>query len=57
MSEGSPLHRVIDRLLPACGEDRLHVLWPLIDRLIPCEAGLLGEPGHRLNQLIDLRAE
>ena len=35
----------------------VHILWPLIDRLIPREAGLLGESGHRLNQLIDLRAE
>ena len=44
-------------LLPARGEDRLHGLRLLIDRLIPREASLLGEPGHRLNQLIHLRAE
>ena len=29
----------------------------LINRLIPREAGLCGEARHRLNQLIDLRAE
>lgn len=44
-------------LLPARGQDRLHILRPLIDRLIPRKAGLLREPRHRLNQLIDLRAE
>jgi hypothetical protein len=44
-------------LLPARGQDRLHILWQLIDRLIPREASLLREPRHRLNQLIDLRAK
>jgi hypothetical protein len=29
----------------------------LIDGLIPREAGLCGEPRHRLNQLIPLRAQ
>ena len=43
--------------LPARSQDRLHVLRPLIDRLIPREASLCSEPRHRLNQLIDLRAE
>ena len=41
-------------LLPAESEDRLHILRPLIDGLIPTEAGLLREGGLRLNQLIDL---
>lgn len=34
-------------LLPADGQDRLHVFRPLIDHLISAEAGLLDEPGHR----------
>ena len=46
-----------DGLLPAYGEDGLHILRTLIDRLIPREASLCREPGHRLDQLIDLRAE
>ena len=41
-------------LLPAGSEDGLHVLWLLIDSVIPAEAGLLREGGHRLNQLIDV---
>lgn len=44
-------------LLPARGQNRLHILRLLIDRLIPREAGLLGEARHRLDQLIDLRAQ
>ena len=44
-------------LLPARGEDRLHLLRALIDGLIPCEAGLLREPSHSLNQLIHLRIQ
>jgi hypothetical protein len=43
--------------LRAHGQDRLHLLWPLIDHLTPREAGLLHEPGHPLNELIDLCAE
>ena len=44
-------------LLPARGQDGLYILRLLIDPLILREAGLCGEPCHRLNQLIDLRAE
>ena len=29
----------------------------LVDRLIPRETRLLGEPSHRLNELIDLRTQ
>lgn len=52
---GYPLSPVM--LLPADSQDRLHILRLLIDRLIPREASLCGEPGHRLDQLIDLRVE
>ena len=38
--------------MPAGGQDGLDVLWPLIDGLIPREAGLLAERRHRLNQLL-----
>ena len=41
-------------LLPARGQDGLYILRLLINRLVPREAGLLSEPCHRLNQLIDL---
>ena len=41
-------------LLPARGEDDLHILRLLIDGLIPAEPGLQHEGGHRLNQLMDL---
>ena len=44
-------------LLPARRQDRLHLCRLLIDRLIPREAGLLREPSHGLNQLIDLCTE
>jgi hypothetical protein len=44
-------------LLPACGQNCLHLLWLLIDGLIPGEAGLCGETRHCLDQLIDLRAQ
>lgn len=44
-------------LLPARRQDRLHLLTLLIDSRIPCEAGLLGEPRHYLNQLSPLRAQ
>jgi len=44
-------------LLPARGQNGLHLLGPLIDRLIPREPGLGREPGHGLNQLIHLRIE
>jgi hypothetical protein len=43
--------------LRARGQDRLYLLWPLIDRLTPREAGLLRKPGHPLNELIDLCTE
>ena len=43
-------------LLPARGQDGLHILRLLIDPLIPREAGPCSEPGHRLDQLIHLRA-
>ena len=33
----------LDHSLPARRQDRLHVLWPLIDRLVPGETGLLAE--------------
>jgi hypothetical protein len=41
-------------LLPAHGQNRLHLLWPLIDFLIPSEASLLGKSRHRLDQLLDM---
>ena len=40
--------------MPTGGQDRLHLLRALIDGLVPREAGLLAERGHRLDQLIDL---
>ena len=46
-----------DHLVPACCQDGLHVLRPLIDGLVPCESGLLAEGGHRLGQLVDLSIE
>jgi len=54
-SDGIPLpfHIV---LLPAGGHDGLHLLGLLIEGLIPGEPGLLTERGHRLDQLIHLRA-
>ena len=44
-------------LLPARSEDGLHSLRLLLNGLIPAEAGLLREGGHRLNQLIDLASQ
>ena len=44
-------------LLPATSQDGLHLLGLLIDRSVPREPGLLAERCHRLDQLIDLRAE
>jgi len=41
-------------LLPASAQDGLHLLGLLIDPLIPGEAGLLTERGHRGDQLIHL---
>ena len=35
----------------------MHILRLLIDGLIPGQSRLLREPGHRLDQLIDLRAQ
>ena len=46
-----------DSLLPARRQNVLNLLRLLIDRLIPGETGLLGELRHRLDELIDLRAE
>lgn len=43
--------------MPARRQDVLHLLWPLIDRLVPGQAALLAKRGHRLDQLIDLRIE
>ena len=53
--DNSPTFHIF--LLPAGRQNRLSRLRPLIDRLIPREAGLLRKPCHRLNQLIDSRAE
>jgi len=40
--------------VPAGGQNGLHLLRPLIDALVPSEAGLLAKGGHGLDQLIDL---
>ncbi len=53
----APLPLTPNPSLPARGQNRLHLLRLLIDRLIPGEACLSSEPSHRLDQLIDLRAE
>jgi len=49
-------------LMPTRGDDALELrllLWgtTTIDSSVPAQAGSGGEPGHRLDQLIDLRAE
>ena len=41
-------------LLPARSQNRLDLLWSLIDRLVPAQTGLLAEGCHRLDQLIHL---
>ena len=43
--------------MPTGGQDRLHLLRPLIDGLVPRQAALLAEGGHRLNELVDLGIE
>lgn len=43
--------------MPACGQDVLHILRPLVDGLIPGEPTLLTEGCHRLDQLVDLCIE
>jgi hypothetical protein len=40
-------------LLPTAGQNRLYLLGPLIDRLLPRETGLLTEARHDLKQLTD----
>jgi hypothetical protein len=55
--EDSPLSSLFQPLLPARREDALHLLWLLINGLVPGETSLLTERGHGLNQLIHLRTE
>jgi hypothetical protein len=43
------------KLVPTPSQHCLHILRSRIDGLIPGQAGLLTERGHRLDQLIDLR--
>ena len=44
-------------LVPVRGEDRLHLLRSLIDRLVPGQTRLLVKRGHCLDQLINLRVK
>lgn len=44
-------------LVPAPCEHVVYILRPLIDPLIPGQAGLLAERSHRLDQLVDLRIQ
>ena len=44
-------------LLPIRGQNALNLRWLLIDPLVPAQTGLLRKGCHRLDQLIDLRAE
>ena len=61
--EGSPQRRSGPSfLLPARSQNALELRLLLngaatLDSIAPTQAGLCGEPGHGLNQLIDLRAE
>lgn len=43
--------------MPTGGQHGLDILRPLINGLIPREASLLREARHRLDELIDLRAQ
>lgn len=43
--------------MPTGGQHGLDILRPLIDGLIPREPSLLREARHRLDELIDLRAQ
>jgi len=44
-------------LLPARGQDGLHLLRPLINRLVPRQSGLLCISCHRLIELVHLRVQ